>query len=350
MGYMENSSRLFEWTNESLFLVAYSKTEGVAWCSAFIIVAFLVIVGNALTITVFASNKTLRKKSFLLVINMACADFVLGVLAMPLFIYRLGGDSKLWSIEWGYSLNLFYLAVDTVCAQTSIITAAFIAGERFFAIGWPLKHRSIAHRRAYYITVSLTWISSIIISSMIIGSLHKSVHISIYIWMTYAFTLTIIICVCYIGIFKSFTQGRKFMRSQNDAKGPESKRSTKTLLLITFVALACWLPLIVTNTFTVYIPVDKNLLLLVNLINFGNSFANPVLYCLRIPDFRKALRSRRGYKGKRAVGRLAATTTAFHLQVALKHAVDVSGLLDHKESKDMEDIDETVTELRTWIS
>ncbi|XP_022806683.1 adenosine receptor A3-like [Stylophora pistillata] len=348
MGHLENSSRIFERTNESLSLVAYSRTEGVAWCSAFAVVSFLVIVCNALTITVFALNKNLRRKSFLLVINMACADFMLGGMAMPLFVYRLGGDFKLWAIEWGYSLNLFYLAVDTVCAQASIITAAFIAGERFYATGWPLKHRCIARRRAYYVTVSLTWVLSIFISSVLIGSLHKSVQVSIYIWMVYAFTLTLIICVCSIGIFKSFTQGRKFIRRQSDAKCSESKRSTKTLLLITFVALACWLPLIVTNTFTVYIPVDKNLLLLANLINFGNSFANPVLYCLRIPNFRRALWCRRGYKGKTAVGRLAVTTTAFHLQVALKRAVEVSGLLHQKEGKDVED--DIDTEMRTWIS
>ena len=348
MDRMDNSSSRAEWTNASLFLVAFSRTEGVAWCSAFAAVSFLIIVGNALTITAFALNKNLRKKSFLLVINMACADFLLGALAMPLFIYRLGGDFRLWAMEWGFSLDIFYLVVDTVCAQTSIITAAFIAGERFYATGWPLKHRTLARRRAYYITVLLTWILSIVISAVIIGSLFKSVYVSIYIWVTYASTLTLIMCGCYIGICKNFTQGRKFIRSQNGGTAPESKRSTKTLLLITFVVLVSWLPLIVTNTISVYNPVDKNIVLLVNLLNFSNSFANPVLYCLRIPEFRRAVCSRQRYKGKRTVGRLAVTTTAVHLQVALKHAVDVSGLLHKKESNDKEE--ESDTELRTWIN
>lgn len=114
MGYMENSLRFFEWMNEFLFFVVYSKIEGVVWCSVFIIVVFFVIVGNVFIIMVFVLNKIFCKKSFLLVINMVCVDFVLGVLVMFFFIYCFG-DFKLWFMEWGYFLNLFYLIVDIVC-------------------------------------------------------------------------------------------------------------------------------------------------------------------------------------------------------------------------------------------
>lgn len=345
---MDNSTSRTELTDTSILLAAFSRTEGVVWCSAFAIVSFFIIVGNVLAISVFALNKKLRKKSFLLVINMACADLILGAVSLPLFIYQLGGDFGLWAFQWSFSLDLFYRVVDTVCAQASIITAAFIAGERFFAVGWPLKHRSLAHRRPYYLSILLTWILSIVVSAAIIGSLYKSLYVSIYIWVSYASTLTLTICGCYVGIWTKYTQGRNFIRSQNSGTTSKNKRSTKTLLLITIVALLTWLPLIITNTISVYIPVDRGILLVVNLLNFCNSFANPVLYSLRIPEFRKALcsSSQRHKAGKRTVARLAVTTTAVHLQVALKHAVDVSGILDQKDNKE----EESETELRTCIS
>lgn len=332
---LDNSSRSVAMTNTSLVLTAFSRTKGVAWCSAFVAISFFIIVGNSLAITVFALNKKLRKKSFLLVINMACADFMLGALSLPLFIYQIGGDFELWTKHWNFSFDMFYRVVDTVCAQSSIITATFIAGERFFATGWPLKHRMFARRRAYYILILLTWLLSIAISAAIISCLHKSVYIAVIIWVSYASILTLIICGCYIGIWMKFTQGRNDIRSQNSGTF-QSKRSTKTLLLITFVVLLSWLPLIIINTVSVYIPVDKDILLLVNLLNFGNSFANPVLYSLRIPEFRKALCSRGRYKGKRKVDRLAVTTTAIHLHVAFKQAYDVSRLLNQKENKEEE--------------
>ena len=330
-----------EFTNSSLLLASLSLTEGVAWCSAFAVVSFSIVMGNVLAIIVFALNKNLRKKSFLLVINMACADLMLGVLSLPLFIYQLGGDFELWPKQWNSSLNLFYRVTDTVCAQTSIITAAFIAIERFYATAWPLKHRSKARRRAYYILIFLTWLSSVALSAAVIGSLYKSVYVAVVIWVSYSSILTLTICGCYIGIWTKFTQGRKGIRGEN-SRASQNKRSTKTLLLITAIALMTWLPLIITNTVSVYIPVDKHIVLTVNLLNFCNSFANPVLYSLRIPEFRKALCLKESYKRKGKVARLAVTATAIHLQVAFKQVVDISGPLNRKENKE----DETETEFR----
>ena len=189
---VKNSSSA-EFTNTSL-LAFFSLTEGVAWCSSFAVVSFFIVVGNVLAIIVFGLNKSLRKKSFLLVINMACADLMLGSLSLPLFIYQLGGDFELWPKQWNFSWSLFYRVIDTVCAQSSVITATFIAIERFYATGWPLKHRTIARRRAYYILIFLTWLFSIALSAAIIGSLYKSVYVAVVIWVSHASILTLTIC------------------------------------------------------------------------------------------------------------------------------------------------------------
>ena len=53
--------------------------------------------GNLLTIILFTPKKKLRKKSLLLVINMAFADMMLGALSLPLFVYlRVGFQPPLW--------------------------------------------------------------------------------------------------------------------------------------------------------------------------------------------------------------------------------------------------------------
>ena len=338
---MDRNSSI-KWRNNSALLTAFSRTGGVAWCSAFTLVSFFIVSGNLLAIVVFALNKKLRKKSFLLVINMAFADLMLGAVSLPLFIYRLGGNFELWNVEWGFSLDMLYRVVDTICAQSSIITATFIAVERFYSIGWPLKHRSVARRRAYYTLVGLIWTFAVAISAAIIGSLYQSLHISIYIWVTYAATLTIIISGCYIGIWIKYKRGRNLLSIQNRGIS-KSKQSTKTLLIITFVVLISWLPLIITNTISVYIPVNFDVFLFVNLLNFSNSFANPVIYSLRIPEFREALFSSVRSTGKPSVARLAATSTKIQLQVALKREVDLK-VFFHEENKE---IVETETKLKT---
>lgn len=313
--------------NATLFLTSFSQTDGVIWCTALALVSLFVVIGNVLSLGIFALNKKLRKKSFLLVINMAFADLMLGALALPLYIYHVGKDFKLWTADGNDSLEMLYRVVDTVCAQASIITATFIAVERFFATGWPLKHRLLARRRTYYFSIALVWFSSAAISTTVIHFSLISFSICIYIWVSYACTLTLVIACCYIGIRKNYKTGRKLLcRSPNE-------RPTKTLLIVTFVVLLLWLPMITVNALSLYIPINHNILLFVNLINFSNSLANPILYSLRISEFRKALFSTARKMPKPSLSRLAAASTAVQLQVAFKDDIDLGAILRKKENQ-----------------
>ncbi|RMX43807.1 hypothetical protein pdam_00017045 [Pocillopora damicornis] len=71
---------------------AYDGTqgEGIALCSALTLTLILVVVGNLLTIVIFAKNKNICKKYLLLVVNMAFADLFLGALSLPVYIYDVG--------------------------------------------------------------------------------------------------------------------------------------------------------------------------------------------------------------------------------------------------------------------
>ena len=314
--------------NATLFLTSFSQTDGVIWCTALALVSLFVVIGNVLSLGIFALNKKLRKKSFLLVINMAFADLMLGALALPLYIYHVGKDFKLWTADGNDSLEMLYRVVDTVCAQASIITATFIAVERFFATGWPLKHRLLARRRTYYFSIALVWFSSAAISTTVIHFSLISFSICIFIWVSYACTLTLVIACCYIGIRKNYKTGRKLLcRSPNE-------RPTKTLLIVTFVVLLSWLPMITVNALSLYIPINHNILLFVNLINFSNSLANPILYSLRISEFRKALFSTARKMPKPSLSRLAAASTAVQLQVAFKDDIDLGAILRKKENQE----------------
>ena len=100
---------------DSESVIVLSKTEGIAWCSVFILTCLLVVVENLLTVVLFALNKTLRKKSLFLVFNMAFADLLLGVLSLPGYIYLLGNNFQLW--KGGVNVNeleTFNIIFDTV--------------------------------------------------------------------------------------------------------------------------------------------------------------------------------------------------------------------------------------------
>ena len=80
-----------------------SKAEGIAFCASFSLALVLIVVGNLLIFVLFAVNRRLRRESLFLVINMAFADLRLGAVSLPLYMYSIGGKSKLWSEKWDSS-------------------------------------------------------------------------------------------------------------------------------------------------------------------------------------------------------------------------------------------------------
>ena len=128
-----------------------SKAEGLALCSTFIL-TIVFVVGNLLAIVLFAVSRRLRRRSLLLVINMAFANLMLGTLTLPIYIYSVGNNFELWKGGTSMSLSIFYTIVDTFSSQASLISAAFISGERFYAIYWPFKPRTLS-MRAYRIII-----------------------------------------------------------------------------------------------------------------------------------------------------------------------------------------------------
>ena len=141
---------------------ASPKVTGFVLCSALSVEAVMIVVGNLLTIVLFAVNRNLRKKNVFLIVNMAFADLMLESVSLPMYTYLVGGEFKLWLYRKDTTSQILYRVLDDVFMQASILSAALISGERFYAIHWPLRHR-ILSTREYYIAISIAWTIIIII-------------------------------------------------------------------------------------------------------------------------------------------------------------------------------------------
>ena len=228
-----------------------SKAEGIAWCSAIATEAVLIVVGNFLTIVLFAVNKKLRKKSLLLIVNMAFADMLGGVF-LPLDIYLFVGDVyQLWTPTWSASLFIFNNIIFYGFLQALLISAALISCERFYAICWPLKHRTLS-MRTYHIVVFTGWTLAVLVSTVFtVVFMFISDKIAFNTLMSCFLTLLVIVCGCNIGIWR--TVKRRRISAQQQRRASQNQRLTRTLLFVSVVALLSWLPIItVTFLMSVY--------------------------------------------------------------------------------------------------
>lgn len=210
-----------------------SKEEGIAFCCAFVLEAALVVVTNTFVVVLFVFEKKLRKKSFVLVINMAVADLMVGAVSLPLYVYLMVGSAyQLWPVESLKPLTLFYVSWEGIFSRASTISAAFISCERCYAVYWPLKHRTLS-MRAYRILIFMVWSVSIIIDFTAIRTwnflkLSKlTVKYNSY-RIIFSSITAAIVCGCNIGIFIKFRQAS----TENIVKrrALQTKRLTKTLL------------------------------------------------------------------------------------------------------------------------
>ena len=70
--------------------MSFTSVQVFAWSCALATKAVVIVVGNLLTIVLFAFNKKLRsKKSLYLVLNMAFADLFFGGVCLPMCVYFL---------------------------------------------------------------------------------------------------------------------------------------------------------------------------------------------------------------------------------------------------------------------
>ena len=208
----------------------------------------LIVGGNMLAIILFAKKKKLRKKSLFLVMNMATADVMLGAVALPLYVYLIVGPyyNQLWTAKANTSMLYFYHFLDVTFSQSSLISAGFISCERFYAVYWPLKHKTLS-TRAYGIVIFMVWFLAIVVSTVFLLSFNlESLKTAALSRMSFPLSFLFIICTCNISIWRKVRKRNIALQQQNRA-APQNQRLTNALLFVSAISVLSWLPLVIVN-------------------------------------------------------------------------------------------------------
>mgnify|MGYP000338537680 CR=1 FL=1 len=268
-----------------------SKAEGIAFSSVFIMASFFIVAGNLFTIVLFALSKKLRKRSLFLVMNMTVSDLLMRFVSLPIFIFMNGDYFRLGKVKTNQDLFLSFIFVDTLFSQVSLISAVSISVERFHAICWPFRHRALS-MRAYKIGILFTWTIAFFVASILTLLVwFRAVKSSIYVWMSYAVAILLIVCGCNIRIWRRSRRKSRIVSSRNRLN---IERLTYTLLFVSFLILVCWIPLVIIQYLTYVFELSGSWLsfasITANFLNYFNSCVNPMVYAYRVPEFRQASR------------------------------------------------------------
>ena len=255
----------------------------VFWSLFFGLLSFLIIVGNALSISILFKRR-LRKRPHFLLISLAFADLLVGLIPVPLYI-MIQADKPHFS-STTYSV---FLCVDMFVGLSSVFTLAAISLERLHAIARPLRHRQLT-LRSYAIAIATPWILSLIVSlSYLLSVFSVITNLQFFSGIIISLSTSLLVtCISYCIIWRK--QASRII--PNEAQARKDVHLNKTLLLITATFVFSWLPFHVLNI-VVHFCVSCEFFIVqfytVKFLHYSNSFMNFLVYCFRMPDYRKAL-------------------------------------------------------------
>ena len=273
-----------------------SSSECIIWLTVFTAEFVAIVTVNLLAIILFMKNRSLRTRSMYLVISLTVADMLVGVLSGGFVQFSLLRRCRLiklnLSLEVGFSLSSFYFFFPFV----SLTNIAVISLERFHATFRPFRHRLIK-RWVYVVAIAVVWVLSII--TLVIVGIEYFLMTShpLYLSASYCCLCLIVTFVSYTSILFKFRFGAHPQR--HCAAALRQRKLTVTLFITTLVSLLLWLPynICLLVNWSTDILNSLSLKEFFNLYNslkflfYANSLVNPILYTIRMPDFKKALLS-----------------------------------------------------------
>ena len=272
---------------------------------AFIIVESLIIVfANIFTIYVFWKHRTRLRRNCLLPLNLAFADLLVGSLETIALgtsgIPRQFGKEALIKSET-YINILRYFRLSSFFASIFFLVA--ISLERAYALICPLRHRVLS-LKSYHWTAVVLWMAVVIIVVTlcllsVYGLSGGASWTAIYASITFL-SFAAICASCYV-IRRGLSRRVPFLNTVHNRKNgtEQNAKLSKTLFIVIAASLVCWFPCVVA--YSIFFPrfphsFPKPILSLTKLFRLANSLVNPIIYCLRLPMFRRVLARMNPYK------------------------------------------------------
>ena len=273
-----------------------SSSDCIIWLTIFTAEVVAIVTVNLLAIILFMKNRNLRTRSMYLVISLTFVDMLVGVLSGVFFQFNLLRRCRLiklnLSLVVGFSLASFYFFFPFA----SLTNIAVISLERFHATFRSFRHRFIKSW-VYVVAIAAVWAFPLIVSVILGVELLYLIGYHLYILESYCLLCLIITVVSYTSVLINFRFGDHPQR--HCAALLRQRKLTFTLFITTLLSLLLWLP------YNIFLFVDwstdisnslsfkkyLDLIFSFRFLYYASSLVNPILYTIRMPDFKRALLS-----------------------------------------------------------
>ena len=271
-----------------------SSPECITWMVVGLTESVTIIALNSLTVIAFCRDRNLRKRSTYLVISLAVADMLSGGISAHDLLYNVGEMCNFWGHNRAYwYIPQVFILWFPVCSLTNMTV---ISLERLNATFWPFRHRTIK-KSVYWVLIIAVWLTALLFSCAlrIIENYAREWDYYYYAWSSFVSICLLVICVSYVFIFVKLRFGNQ---PRHHGAANRERKLTVTLFTVTSLSLLMWLPYVITSSLSFATDIFSSLSKIASLrlhhgsivLFYANSFLNPILYTMRMPGFRRALK------------------------------------------------------------
>ena len=292
----------------------------VAAVSAESLMIPITVLLNALVIFLVWRKRYLRKqKPCVLLACLAATDLLVGAVLLP---FVVAGHALRFSrapvclmdrlaatgINFGCSASLYHLVV--------------ISSERYVAIKHSLRYETLVTTNRLIMAVATAW--TIPVTTTLIMAL-TNVVLTNHDVLAEALYLAIIslsipgsivaICFCQVAVFFESRRHRAHIRAHQVSGAAtmdilKQDKAARTTTMIVGALLLSYAPTVLSDVMvlTANFPKDTELgvFFITDVFLYANSLVNPIIYCMRTQDFKRALRELFGLENPAQVNRQAA--------------------------------------------
>ena len=266
-----------------------APSEAITWCVIFSLEALVAVATNAVAIIVFLQNTWLRKQTSILLLNLALADLLVSLLAIPGWVYFVGAGANLWKNTTNLTVHILYSSIDIAGAFASVTNHGCIAVERLIATVMPFIYRS-RKKKITAQSITVVWTCALVIPALTLVGFHvlRSSMFAFFVWMPFLSVLLLVIATSYLILLCRVKMVSRDLRQERDCQ--RNHRFTVTALIVCVVSLMAWLPFMIMSAINQITPINQDLrrVNIVKMLHYFNSLCSILVYWFRIPHFKDA--------------------------------------------------------------
>ncbi|KAL9974793.1 hypothetical protein ACROYT_G011877 [Oculina patagonica] len=273
-----------------------TQTANILVCILNSVFSLVTLIGNSVILHVIRKTRELHSPSFILLFCLAASDLLVGLICQPSFVaYKIA--------ELGNNFGVYCTLrmVQTICgwatAGVSLLTLSLVSVDQLLALTLHLRYTMIVTvSRVFQITTFL-WIGNftgVLLRFCVMGGRWLFVPL-----VTLLLTF-IVTALSTLKIFQIVRRHRRQISQQqqcvqlNTVNVLKRRKSAVTVLYVYGLFLIFYVPFLVTmfvETLTGYTLKVKIAYDYVTTVVFINSFLNPLVYCWRIGEIRRAVKN-----------------------------------------------------------